>query len=293
MQIPKICFISESLNNPSWSACNFFLDGLKQICDNNVIGVKHTENFPSGYDWYIDVDSARTKPPVKNKKTCALIFDLFDTDCDQSWRLAMAKEADVIMVTNECSRKAIRQNNIQTPCFLITFGIHEKIWHKQQVEKKYDSVFIGNIIRKSSARRVGLIENLRKAGYGIVHKHLNCFLEDNARLINEARIGLEIPNEGYDNFGIRAMETIACGLPLLTIKDPIIEKIIPEGLATYYEPSNLVEKYTEVYKNLEENTKKADILRNYFMQKFTYKHIAKRIIKILNGEYNESEMFCS
>lgn len=290
----KICFVSESLKNPHWSACNFFLEGLQQVSD--TIGIKHSDHIPDGYEWYIDVDSARQKDPIRvDGKVCALIFDLFDEDCDQSWRYAMAESADLVLVTNDCSRRKIREAGIDTECHLITFGVKEDIWKPNKIDTAYDSMFIGNITRKSAKKRGDYLQALRDVGFNVDHNHMHFFLHANARILNLCRIGIEIPNDGYDTFGIRVMEIIGCGLPLLTQADGIVERIIPNHFATFYDGSiiNFVEKYVEIDENYEEKLEFGEGLRNFFLDKFTYKHVAQRIIKALNGEYDEAEMFCS
>lgn len=291
----SFCFVSQSLNNPDWSSCNFFAKGLIEAakeCGDKAVSVGHSDIIPEDRDWYIDVDSGVDLLLSREYgKTAAMIIDLFGSKFPNSMCYKNAATAEIVIATNECSRKFLKERGVEAR--LITFGINEEIWKPMQSDKEYDSIFIGNISRETAKRRKGMIDSLNAAGFDIRHSHMDLFLEGNADACNKARIGLEIPNEGYDTFGIRPLELIGCGLPLLTIADDIITKILPEDLVTYYTVDNLVEKYREVAENLSIYKEKGLALREYMLTKFTYKHVGHRIIKILKGKYDETEMFCS
>jgi len=288
----NICAVSEGLNNPAWSSASFFAHAIANLKNVNGVAVKHTGKIPMYMDWYIDIDSARDLAVNRDRfrPVCFLVREI--SNAKKSWRVKHAKTADKVCVTNERDQRILTENGIDSQ--LITFGIQEDIWKPDSnVKKEFDSMFIGDLGRETSRHRSEYINRIKKDGFDIRHSHKKKFLEDNALALNKSRIGLEINDKKNNTFHMRTMEIIGCGLPLLIQRLPLIEKIIPKGLATYYDVDgeDLVERYREVYDNIEEKRERAMELREYFLSKFTYSKIAENIIRILDGSYDQSELF--
>lgn len=280
----KIAFISQGLGNPAWSSVNFFAAGTREIKEHEFFFYKATDFIPCDLDLYIELECGIKVGLNREqyKPFIYVILDLFEST-DISWKLEAAKSADFVLTTSPLSCEILDKHGIKHSGFT-TWGVYDNVWHPIDCDKGCDAAFIGNIDRKESRHRRVIIDELRGNGFNIQHSHLCCFLEDNAKFLNTGKIGLNIPNREFDSINQRDTECIGCGLPLITEKKRAISAIIPENLCNFYEnDENIVGVFRETMYNLKERVQLAQKLREFFLLKYSYVEIMRRIINVIDG----------
>lgn len=290
----KICYASQAYNNPDWSSCTFLGNGFKRL-DYDVDVCRYGE-VKQGCDLYIDVDGGHCQILDRDKfrPVVSLVMDIFDEEAiGRSKKFEHAKTADYVVVMSEVDKRIMESNGINVNG-IINWAINEDVWYpNHNIKKDCDAAFIGNINREMSKHRGELLFLLNQNGFSIKHSHMNHFLQDNANFLLSGKVGLNIPNRGFNSINQRDTEIIGCGLPLLTYGIDYFKHIIPNDLATFYKNSeDLLDKFKEIIHNIDVKRKNADKLRKFFLENHTYKNVAQRIVDIaVNGESYDMDYY--
>jgi len=283
----KVGYVSAAYNCPDWSSCTFLGDGFKKLAEDEgfEIEVGRPGQVSDNCDIYIDVEGGHNARLDRNRfrPVVSLVMDIFDPELrDKKQKLEHARSADKVVVMSEVDKRFMEDNGIKVDA-IVNWALHEEVWHSNyDVQKSTHTAFIGNTTRGMSSHRTKVIGALRSAGMGVCHRHMDCFLEDNARQLLEGAFGLNIPNMGFNSVNQRDTEIIGCELPLLTYNIDYFNYILPQHLYTAYtNESDVVSKANEVLENIEEKQDMARRMRAFFLDNHTYKHLAKRILSVI------------
>lgn len=280
----KICVATDAYDI-SWSSARFLAEGFLENKDLDVVVCgSSSKNIPDA-DLYIDIEGGHNTLLDRSKRpVCSIVLDIFDDKIDRTKKFEHARTADFVITMSEIDKRIVEERGTNVNG-IITWGLYEKVWKKIDIEKDADIKFVGNTSRYMSNHRPVLLSILKSRGFIVKSSHKEHFLDGNAKFISGARIGLNIPNRGFNAINQRDTEIIGCELPLLTYGIDYFRHIIPNHLATfYYDEKDLPNRCREILNNYEEKCYNAHRLREFFAEHYSYKAIAKRIINIINGD---------
>lgn len=169
-------------------------------------------------------------------------------------------------------------------CFWLSFACDPNINRKFDTKKIYDVVFVGNVSYKYCQERIRL---LKLIGEKFNLKVFNSvYGEKMAKIYSQAKIVFNKSISG--DLNMRVFEAMSCGSLLLTnrlqpeagLEDLFIHR---KHLVLYNDETDLLEKIAYYLKHESEREEIAYNGNKEVVEKHTYEHRAKEMLKIVTG----------
>ncbi len=205
------------------------------------------------------------------------IYVTSDTHLGYDYRLSRARDFDWVFCNQEQAvRDFIRDGIPAERCLWLPHAAEPTAYPKEEVIKKYDVCFIGNV---GSWNRVDFLDDMFKAFPNFFYgKRL---FEEAAQIFNQSKIVLNISIK--DDVNMRVFEALSTGSLLLTNELPSLPHLFKDGehLVTYKDTEDAIWKARYYLEHEEEARQIAENGYKEFIKKHTYEHRLKKVLEIV------------
>ncbi len=279
-QDKRIALLYDDIVRPDTTGV-YCKNALENRCEVTHFQPTDLDNVPSGFDLYLFIDDGfRYFLPERLKPSAWWVID---THLNYDENLRSVGQFDYLFTAQKDGAQRFRADGILSPKWL-PLACDPNQHKKVKTGKKYDVVFVGNILGVEREKCLNTIKNHFPNNF-IGQK----FFDEMAETISQGRI---VFNRSVKNdLNMRLFEALSIGSLLLTnnIDDNGQGQLFEDGkhLITYTNEKELVEKIDYFLKHDVEREKIAKTGMNFVHKNHTYQH---RMGAILQSVFSESKI---
>jgi len=257
------------------STCVYFKKAFERIADVTTI---YPENLymvrPGLFDLHIRVDYGIDRPFAVDLKPS--VYYAIDTHIDPDWRVAMAKEADFDYIF--CAQKLGTKLDWHTDkVFWLPLACDPEVHCiPNKMQKIHDICFVGSVQPSWQYKRVQRLDKLFKQFPNFYFG--NKYFREITKKYAESRI---VFNSAHStDINMRVFEAMCSGSFLLTDKQEWHDLFVPGVHFDDYTDKDMIDKVIFYLYDEEKRERIAEAGKKLVLEKHTYEHRAKEILKI-------------
>jgi hypothetical protein len=251
---------------------NFILSALRFILSNSL---RKRITHSLGYECP-NLDS-------RDMYYMSLRYELFRRNFQRPW-------IDLVLVGTHSKQRLLKKADINAT--MVRLGHHPGWGYDMSLERDVDVVFLGHIHRKKG-RRADVLKSVKERlganGYELMIVNKGCFGRERTRLLNRAKILLDVVRMPWEIPGIRLLMAMSCGAMVISTGfrgDPA-----PYKLNTHLvdaDPEQLAETVIRYLKNDSERCKIAKQAQRFVTEQLTLQSSLQTILNTVAGRRQQN-----